>query len=277
MEDVNFYKEKPIHTQTSLYFSKSGSEFIKPILTSNGDKESKINDTSCKELMLNQEEFKLYFGTENILNAPEINFGPKIYLDTFTKCQFNQSLENIEENSIIDILEYGRDSPELPSQSITEEEASEKTESKKEIPPPEEKENSKFSFHINNTANRMKFPPRINMNNILHTSYNNENEINTNHRSNNMSTSRVEKQGCIGCFATKKVPKLGNATTFPMYNNPVANYTKRSTNISIKSLKLNDSIQKHRRRRSQLSIATDDLNSSKKQAEKPTSCRCMIF
>jgi hypothetical protein len=103
------------------------------------------------------------------------------------------------------------------------------------------------------------------MNNILQTSYNIDNEINTNHRSNNLSTSRIEKQGCIGCFKTKKTQKYGNASTFPIFN------------ISIKSLKLNDSLQKHRRRKSQLSIATEDLNYSKKQAEKPTTCRCVIF
>jgi hypothetical protein len=289
MEEVNnSNKEKLITTPTSFYFSKSSSECKNPNFTSY--LENYPNDISYKELMINQDEYKLYFGTERSLlkeikdTEIEINFGPKVYLDTFTKCQFDRSLDNIEENSIIDILDNGQERPELESPSNSEEEDSDNTESKKEVLIQEDniivKEDSKFSFHINgnNSVNQMKYPPRLNMNNILHTSFNIDNEINTNHRSNNLSTSRIEKQGCIGCCKTKKTQKYGNASTFPIFNNQVPPYyTKRSTNISIKSLKLNDSIQKHRRRKSQFSIATDDLNYSKKLAEKPTSCRCVIF
>jgi hypothetical protein len=126
---------------------------------------------------------------------------------------------------------------------------------------------SKFSIKINNSKNQFEIPARLD---IIYTQ-----------TSNNHCSNSPKKKSCIPFICSgnhvksnskKRNSKSINTSMFSAGNN--ITHTKRSTNLSIKSMKLNDSLSKLRKRRNTINSNNEETVVN---GDKESACRCLLF
>jgi hypothetical protein len=212
--------------------------------------------------------------TSSFFNSIKI-IGPKISINSF---EMNHSRDSVEQELDLSKIEKMFDKENNNSESKDELGSSQEqvmSHKKREFHPKRKNNQdedyntsqSKFSIKINNSKNQFEIPARLD---IIYTQ-----------TSNNHCSNTPKKKSCLPFICSgnqarssskKRNSKSINTSMYSVGNN--ITHTKRSTNLSIKSMKLNDSLSKLRKRRSTLNSNNEETVIN---GEKESACRCLVF
>jgi hypothetical protein len=197
--------------------------------------------------------------------------GPKISIDTF---EMNHSRDSVEQELDLSEIEkmFDKENISGSKEELGSSQEQVMSHKKREFHPKNKVDEfntsqSKFSIKINNSKNQFEIPARLD---IIYTQ-----------TSNNQCYNTPKKKTCLPFICSgnqvrnnskKRNSKSMNTSMFSGGNN--ITHTKRSTNLSIKSMKLNDSLSKLRKRRNTINSNNEETVVN---GDKESACRCLLF
>lgn len=253
-----------------------------------------INDSLLREntCIVSKEELNTMF-VKNKAEYGKNKFGPKV---KFKEYNMNKSFDSFEINlefasseEVFDIqVSKGEDNFSEQDNSKSSQSSKSRDESKKGVDKILRDDNIKAEVHnfnglkthndqqdeqymikIDNSKNEFR-PPSIYTRNL----YTENNQSNNNIITTKDNEKRVSTGFCP-CFQRnrKRIKSFQNTSTYSTGN---VTHTKKSTNLSFKSLKLNDSLNKLRRRKS-LSLNGEQLANNPNVHKEKIKCNCLIY